>query len=155
MSVWDRPMRASEQDDQRPTAVPGEYEFTVAGIDGKEYPGKPGGMGRCAWLNVRLIVDGKDSRGKDLEVTVFENLFNDPKMEWRMLEFAKSVGIYHDDITAGEIMTRGEGMIGKAKFRVGEWNGKKRNEVDRFIVPPKAQPQQQEDIEIPDGELPF
>lgn len=152
MSVWDRPMKAAPQEDQKPVAVPGEYEFTVAGIEGKTYPGKPGGMGECAWLVARLIVDGKDERGRDLEVTVFENLFNDPKTEWKMLDFAKAVEIYHDGITAMEIMTRAEGMIGKAKFIADEWNGKKRNKVDRFIIPAPAPAQ---DIEIPDGELPF
>lgn len=136
MSIWDRPMTADEeQHDEFPVAVPGEYEFTVTGITGKEYPGKPGGMGRCAQLAVKMTVNGKNDKGRDIEVTVFENLFNDPKMEWKLLEFAKSVGIYHDGITAGEIMRNGNGQIGKASFVIDEYNGTKRNKVKRFIKP--------------------
>lgn len=140
MSVWDRPMTASEeQDSEFPVAVPGTYEFTVAGIQGKEYPGGAK-MGKCARLNVRMVVDGKDARGKDIEVNVYENLFNDPIAEWKLLEFAKCIGIYHDRITAGEIMDKGQGMIGTASFKVEEYNGKKRNAVVKFLKPAKPAP---------------
>ena len=152
MSVWDRPMTASEeQDNEYPVAVPGTYEFTVGGIQGKEYPGGPK-MGRCAWLNVRLIVDGKDAKGKDLEVNVYENLFNDPIAEWRLLEFAKSIGIYHAGITAGEILDRGQGQIGSASFKIDEYNGKKKNAVVKFLRPEKPAPKKKPSY---DEDLPF
>ena len=150
MNIWEKPMTAAQTPDDYPLAVPGTYEFTVTGITGKEYPGKPGGLGRCAWLNVRMAVDGKDATGRDIEVTVFENLFNDPKVEWKLCEFAKAIGIYHEGITALEILNKGEGQIGSAAFKIDEYNGTRRNVVAKYIRQ-ESKPSKKQDVE----DLPF
>lgn len=138
--VFSRPMTAKNREEAGgfPLSVPGTYEFTVNNVVPDVYPGGAK-MGRCAHLSVELSVDGKDEAGRDLEVKVFENLYNDPKAEWRMLDFAKSVGLYYDGITAGEIAKKSPRHIGKAEIIIEEYNGTKRNKVKRWI---EAEPEE-------------
>lgn len=131
---WDTPMTATAEDDAHgdfPVAVPGKYEFTVRGITRKQFEGSAK-TAPCPLLVLDLVVDGKDEKGKDLEVRVFENLFVNEKSKWKLLQFAKCVDIYHDGITPAEIMKQGVGRIGKADFIIDEYNGTKRNKVKRF-----------------------
>lgn len=133
---WQSNGQAEEVTD-RPVAVPGVYEYTVASVAGDIYAGGPK-MGRCAHLSVELVIDGKDAKGKDITPHCFENLYNDPKAVWKWDQFAKSIGIFYEGIPAGEIRDTAPRHIGKAEFIIEEYNGRKRNKVKRFIEAEKG-----------------
>lgn len=135
MMDWNTPITATPEDEQKtgdfPVAVPGKYEFTVRGIAGKQFPGSEK-TAACPMLTLDLVVDGKDERGRDLEVRVFENIMVNEKNRWKLVGFAKCVDIYHDGITPAEIMKQGVGRIGKADFGIREYNGSKYNNIKHF-----------------------
>lgn len=153
MGVWDKPLSGDTSGGEYPLLAPGEYEFTVKSAVGAEYKPKPGAkLGHCAQIKLTLIMEGKSTKGKEISANVFDNLFSDPTTEWKMTAFAKSTGIWHDAMTPWDVTQRAEGMTGRATIRIGEFNGNKRNEVVRYLY---DEPQEDEAIEITDGELPF
>lgn len=136
MSIWDTPIQAEAQQGDRdfPVLAPGVYEFEVTDATGKEYKAKPGGkIGNCAQISVRLRCESKEA-----DVNVFEELFSDPKMAWKMEAFCKCIGIYRKGITPGEVIKEAAGNIGKCELYVDEYNGKKRNKVRKWIEKPAA-----------------
>lgn len=128
-SIWDTPIKEEEsQEREYPVLEPGKYDFEVIDVQPKEYiPRATSKIGRCAQIDIRLRVEG------DQDVNVFEKLFSDPKTAWKMNQFAKSIGIYSDGMTPGDIIKRAKGCIGKAEFDLEEYNGKKRNTVKAYI----------------------
>lgn len=153
MNIWETPLRGDTG--EYPVLPAGVYEFTVKSAIGAEYKPRPGGkLGHCAQIKLTLIFEGKGTNGKEISVNVFENLFSDPSQEWKMSAFAKSTGIWHEDMTPADVMNRAQGMTGTAQLRIGEWNGRKRNEVERFIVPETA-PAAETEVEITNDDLPF
>lgn len=153
MSVWDKPLSGNTGD--FPILPPGVYEFTVEGAGRAEYKPKPGAKyGPCAMIKLTLVVEGKDSKGRERVVKVFDNLFSDPQAEWKMIGFAKSTGIWHEEMTPADVMQRATGMTGTVQLRVGEWQGRKRNEVERYIVP-ETDPDDETEIEVTNDDLPF
>ena len=148
MDIWTKPL--SGDTGEMPLCDPGEYEFTVKAAVGKEYKPKPGAkLGHCAQIDLTLIVDGK-RKGRDAECTVFDKLFSDPSMEWKMSAFAKCIGIWHDGLSPADVMGQAPSKIGKAVIGIEEYNGKRRNKVTRYIVP-----EAEDDAGLMDGELPF
>ncbi len=138
MGVWDKPLSGDTSGGEFPLLNPGEYEFTVKSAVGAEYRPKPGAkLGHCAQIKLTLVVEGKSTKGKEISVNVFDNLFSDPTTEWKMSAFAKSTGIWHDAMTPWDVTQRAEGMIGRAVLRIGEYNGNKRNEVVRYLYEDK------------------
>lgn len=158
MSIWDTPLTGDTSGGFR-ILPPGEYEFTVKSAIGAEHKPKPGGkIGHCAEIKLTLIVEGKDTKGRESSVLVFDNLYSDPKTQWKMNAFAKTTEMWHDGMTPWEL-TQSAGAIGRCRLIIGQDNkGRDRNEVDRYIVPetPVVNPPENiDDPEITDGELPF
>ena len=141
MNGWDAPL--SGDTGEFPLLPAGEYEYTVSDASGKEYTPRPGGRyGACKQIKLTLIVEGKDTKGKERSIKVFDNLFSDPQAEWRLNSFVKSAGIYTEGMTLGDVVRRAPGSVGRCTIRIHEYNGRKRNEVDRWIIPdPGEEPQ--------------
>lgn len=153
MNIWETPLNGGGGD--YPVLPAGIYEFTVKSAIGAEYKPKPGGkIGHCAQIKLTLIAEGIGTNGKEITVNVFENLYSDPNYEWKMTAFAKSTGIWHEEMTPADVMNRAQGMTGTALLKIGEWNGRKRNEVERFIVPETA-PAAETEVEVTNDDLPF
>lgn len=153
MNIWEKPLSGDGGD--YPVLPAGTYEFTVKNAIGAEYKPKPGGkIGHCAQIKLTLIAEGKGTNGKEISVHVFENLYSDPNYEWKMTAFAKSTGIWFADMTPADVMNRAPGMTGTVLLKIGEWQGRKRNEVERFIVPEPA-PEEETEIEVTNDDLPF
>jgi len=137
MSVWDTQMNSDDDKGMDFPVLPeGRYWYEVTKAVGKEYNPKPGGkIGKCAQIELTMRVEAPKGQ-KD--VTVFESLFSDPKMIWKMTQFAKSADIFHEGMTPGELIRKCEGAAGYADFVVEEYNGRKRNRVKNFVVSEKS-----------------
>lgn len=151
MSVWDTQMSGNDDKGKDFPVLPeGDYSFEVTGVTGKEYNPKPGAkMSKCAQIELKLRVESPDLKDKD--VTVFDSLFSDPKMIWKMTQFAKATGIFHEGMTPSELMRQAEGAIGWVHVYVDEYQGQKRNRVTRYIV---KDPVPEKPTSAPD-DLPF
>lgn len=133
-SIWDSalPNNNEEQNDY-PVSDPGEFQFQVVEAKGKEYlPSGSSKISRCAEIDVRLRVEGKIN-GQTHDVTVFDRLYADPKTVWKMTAFAKSIGVFKEGMTPGDLLKSIGDSIGNAEIGVREYNGSKQNEVKRYI----------------------
>lgn len=135
MSIWDKGLVDTQTNNEYPVSLPGTYQFEVMNSIAKEYNPKPGGkIEKCAQLNVRLRVEGLDENGKAIDVTVFDNLFSAESTSWKMVAFAKAIGIYHPGMTPKELHANCVGEIGTVDIKVGkDLKGFKRNEVVAYI----------------------
>lgn len=152
--IWTTPL-SGETDSGGFRILPaGEYEFTVKSAVGAEYnPGPNSKIGHCAQIKLTLIIEGKDTRGRESEVHVFDNLFSDPRTQWKMNAFAKATDIWREGMTPWDL-TMAAGAIGRCRLIIGQDNkGRDRNEVDRYIVPTVNVPPGIDEAD--DGELPF
>ena len=138
---WNTPVSDTQVDNDFPVLDPGTYEFEVVKVTPKEYIPKPTSkIGRCGQIDLQLRVNEN--------VYVFESLFTDPSTSWKIGQFAKSIGIYYQGITPGEVIKKCVGMIGEAELNVEEYNGRRRNRVRRYIE------KKEEPVVSPD-DLPF
>lgn len=145
MSIWDKGLVDTQTNNEYPVSLPGTYQFEVMNSIAKEYNPKPGGkIEKCAQLNIRLRVEGLDENGKAIDVTVFDNLFSAESTSWKMVAFAKAIGIYHPGMTPKELHDNCVGEIGTVDIKVGkDLKGFKRNEVVAYI------PKKVENEELP------
>lgn len=132
-SIWDVTLEdTNEATNDYPLLPDGTYEFQVEKVTGKEYTPKPGGkMGRCAEIDLQMRVDTADR-----EYKVFDRLYTDPSAIWKMTAFAKSIGEFKTGMTPSALLRAAEGAIGNFEVRTHEYNGKKSNEVKRYIAKP-------------------
>lgn len=141
MSIWDTPIKDDNKNTNSfPVAKPGEYEFEVEKIKGREYTPKPSSrIGKCAQIDLQLRVETPEG-----DVRVFDRLYSDPLTLWKMTAFAKSIGIFTDMMTPGDILQKAEGEIGKAYIKLIPANGQypEKNEVGRYIEKPAADPEE-------------
>lgn len=136
-NFWDQKLNDDGQDHDFPVADPGVYEFEVSKCEAKNYTPKPGSkIGACGMFHVTLRVEAKVD-GKDKDVNVFDNLYADPSTQWKIVQFAKCIGVWEPDMTLGTLAKRIEGGIGKVEIGLHEYNGKTSNEVKSYIVPDK------------------
>lgn len=132
-SIWDAAM-TGEVKNEFPVAEPGEYEFQVEKVTGKEYTPKPTSkIGRCAEIDLQLRVETPKG-----DVRVFDRLYADPTTIWKMTAFAKCIGVFTEGMTPGELLRKAEGGIGKAfvKLTPASGNYAERNEIGRYIEKP-------------------
>lgn len=142
-NMWDQGLPETQEQTEYKVLPSGTYVFEVVKATGKEYNPKPGSkMPKCPMIELRLRVEGKE-----YDATVFENLYGAPSTIWKATQFAKSISIYTNGMTFGQLLRRSEGCIGKAEVKVEEYNGRKRNRIDRFI--------EAEQVEISNDDLPF
>ncbi len=113
--------------DQEFSPLPaGDYEFVVADVELKIYDKQNTKIQYgCGEIVLKLAVKNTNNR------SVFEHLYTDPKMTWKIREFAKSVGMFHDGFTAGELQNC-KGKSGKMTLEIDNYNGKQRNRVKNF-----------------------
>lgn len=145
MSIWDKGLVDTQTNNEYPVSLPGTYQFEVMNSIAKEHNPKPGGkIEKCAQLNIRLRVEGLDENGKAIDVTVFDTLFSAESTSWKMVAFAKAIGIYHPGMTPKELHDSCVGEIGTVDIKVGkDLKGAKRNEVVKYI------PKKVENEELP------
>ena len=142
-SMWDQGLPETEEQREYKVLPAGTYVYEVVKATGKDYIPKQGSkMPKCPMIELRLRVEGSD-----YDATVFENIYGAPNTLWKATQFAKSIGVYADGMTFGQLLRKAEGCIGKADVKVEEYNGKQRNKIDRFL---EAQP-----LEISADDLPF
>lgn len=150
MSIWDTELVDDGQDHSYPVADPGVYQFEVVDFKANEYKPKPTSkIGECAEFQLRLRVEAKVD-GKDKDVNVFDRLYSDKSTIWKIVQFAKSVGIYTDGMTLKEFYKKAPGTIGTVEIGQRTYNGKLQNEVKSYVVPEK-----EETPVINDDDLPF
>lgn len=135
-NVFDSKLDAQESNEHGyKVAVPGPYEFQVESVSGKEFIPKAGNkIGRCAEIDLKLRIEGKDEKGNDIECYCWEKLYSDQSTAWKMTAFFKSVGVYDKELTVGEMMRKSQDGIGHAEF--GTFTNKKgnvQNEVKKYI----------------------
>jgi hypothetical protein len=139
--MWDAAL--PEAENREYVVLPaGDYIFEVTEATGKEYvPSTTSKIKRCAMIALKLRIEGPQ------DATCFENLYGDPSTLWKVTTFAKSIGVYHDGMTMGELLRKCQGAVGKASFIVHEYNGKKSNRVREFIAQSKpAEPDLSEEL---------
>lgn len=135
-SIWDVKLN-NDTKNEYPVAKPGEYEFEVENVTGKEYtPSATSKIGKCAEIDLRLRVETPEG-----DVRVFDRLYSDPTTVWKMTAFAKSIGIFQEGMTPGDVLRKAHGQIGKAFIKVTPANERysERNEVGRYIEKPKKE----------------
>ncbi len=146
-SIWDVTLedtQATEND--YPVLPDGVYEFQVEKVTGKEYVPKPGGkMGRCAEIDIQMRVDTKER-----EYRVFDRLYSDPTAVWKMTAFAKSIGVFKTGMTPSALLKSADSAIGNFEVKTKVYNGKKQNEVKRYIFKEPVP-----EIKVSDEDLPF
>ena len=154
MNVWTKPLSGETSEGGGYSLMPpGEHEFTVEASTGHEYkPGPDSKIGHCAQIKLTLIIEGTDTKGKSARVKVFDNLFSDPKTEWKMTGFAKAIGSWREGITPWDL-TQSAGAIGRAVLGIEkDRNGIDRNKVIRYLEP---EPDPDQEPDLSPGELPF
>lgn len=138
-SIWDEEVFDDGEDHTFPVADPGTYSFEVVDLKASEYiPGPNSKIGRCASFNLRLRVEAKVD-GKDKEVNVFDRLYSDHSTSWKIKQFAKCVGIWHDKMTLREFLKKAPGTTGTAEIGQRTYNGKLQNQVNNYIDPDEAE----------------
>ena len=151
-SIWDVSFNNTEEVTyEYRVAEPGTYEFRVDKFDAMDHQAVPGGkIGHCVEFDMQLLIKAPID-GEEHEVRVFDRLYSDPKTKWKIAQFAKCVGIYHDGIDLQEIYHKALGTKGTAKIGIHEYQGQKSNDVKAYIVSEdkKQQP------EIDPNDLPF
>lgn len=149
-NIWDTKLVDDGEDHSYPVADPGTYSFEVEDFKASEYKPKPTSkIGPCAEFNLTLRVEGKVN-GENKDVKVFDRLYSDPATAWKITQFAKCVGIFHDGMTLREFYKKAPGTIGKVKIGQRTYNDKLQNEVKEYIVP-----DDKADLNISDDDLPF
>ena len=131
MSIWDEPIKDNGQENEYPVLPAGTYSFEVRDASGEEYTPTATSKikTRCAQINIKLRCEGEQ------DVTVFDRLYSAENTAWKITQFAKCIGIYHEGMTPKEVIDKSIGEIGKCKLEVHEYNGKKSNRVKEYIVP--------------------
>ena len=110
----------------------GEYEFEVVGFERGSFPGN---NNMCACNKAKLTLKIKTEQG---DVTISDDLILHRKMEWRLSQFFRSIGLKKK----GEKITMNwnavTGAKGKARIKVESYkdksgNDKKVNGIDRYL----------------------
>lgn len=126
--------------------APGTYEFQIEGVTIQPYSGsdkiKP-----CDKLHIQMRIDLANGRTRK----VWDDIFLDETHNYSMnklVMLVESTQIRMPDAsTAKQIADKLVSGIGKAEITIREWNGKKSNQVVRYIKP--------EAPELTEEELPF
>lgn len=112
----------------------GEYPFTIAKVEFKNYQPKPGkttGITKpCKQITLGLVVDGGD-KGK---AWVDENLYFYPTCMFRVLSVFKSVGLISDGYKGSLPWDQLKGAEGRAKFDVETYHSTKYSEDRERMV---------------------
>lgn len=131
--IWDTPLEDKPMEGDYPVLEAGTYNFEVIDAEAKEYtPSATSKIGRCAEVTLKLRVEGKID-GKDKDVTVFDRLYSDPKTQWKIVSFAKCIGIWKDGMNIRDIINKCATEIGQCELGINEYNGKKSNRVQKYI----------------------
>ena len=128
MSNLKIPSRSESEDETFAPLPPGTYDFRIREATEDARP-------KGTLLKLRLAVMSPDQEHSRV---VFDNLV-DWGFKHRLLHFFECIGL--DDVLDGEQPFRVDdlaGRYGKCKLRIGEWNGRKRNEVVDYVSPGSA-----------------
>ena len=128
MVIDDAEVKDSESKTDFVILPKGEYSFTVAKVEFKNYQPKPGkttGITKpCKQIVLGLVVDGGDKGN----AWVDENLYFYPTCMFRVLSVFKSIGLISDGYKGSLPWDQLKGSEGRAKFEVEQYFSKKYNE---------------------------
>ena len=126
--------------------APGTYEFQIENVTIEQYKGsdkiKP-----CDKLHIQMRIDLSDGRTRK----VWDDIFLDETHTYSMNKLTMLVDstqvLMPESAGPKQIADKLVSGIGKAEITIREWNGKKSNQVVRYIKP--------EAPELTEEELPF
>ena len=108
---------------------PGEYAFTVKGFERGYFNGNEKSKA-CKMAKMTLEVQTEDGKA-----SVKDSFFLKKSAKWRIDDFFRCIGVAKLGQTYQPNWTESIGMTGRAKIKNREYNGKKYNEVDRYVYP--------------------
>jgi hypothetical protein len=143
------------------TLPKGEYPYTIAKVEFKNYQPKPGkttGITKpCKQIVIGLVVNGGDKGN----AWVDENLYFYPTCMFRILSVFKSVGLISDGYKGSLPWDQLKGSNGRAKFEVEKYHSTKYGEerekmiAKSFIKATAAAPKNEANDEWSDEDMPF
>lgn len=137
-----------------PVSDPGDYDFELEKLDAKQHTTKAGED--CIQFSLQLRVEGKVN-GQPKDVRVFDHLFTSDGAFYRIIQYAKAVGIFDEKkkaIDPYDFYKKAPGTVGRVRIKIGEYNGNKRNEVVSYLIPKKEEAADSTP-DISDDDLPF
>ena len=122
---------------------PGEYAFRVVSMERERYAGGDK-MGPCPVARIEIELTDAPRPAH-----IFERLYLNKKVMWKIVSFFTSIGLHEkgDEAPFKPDWTRVAGRTGRVSVGVREYNGKRYNEVKRWIpaeggpAPAQAAPQ--------------
>ena len=106
---WDDSIENDSQ--QYPVVPEGDYNFTVTGFERGRFPGSAK-LEACNKASLTLEVETKDG-----PVTVFTDLILNRKLEWKLSEFFRSIGMKKKGERVVMDWSKVQGAHGRAHFK--------------------------------------
>ena len=109
--------------------APGEYDFTVRDVAFSTYEGSSK-IPSCPMVEARLSVVTDEG-----ETEIIDRFYYCRKMRYKLSSFARTLGLAR---VGDKITIEWKKLItnqGRARISLREYNGKKYNQIDRYIVP--------------------
>lgn len=132
---WDSTISNQEEDRGFEPLPEGDYEFSIHSITKKQFNGSAK-MPACPQASVEIYVfEPKTGR----EIPIYSNLFLCSSQEWKLAQFFKCIGVMEPDAKGLKMRWDIEGEIGICHIGPREYNGKKYNEVKKWLVPAKKE----------------
>lgn len=129
----------------------GTYEFEIENVTLQAFKGsdkiKP-----CTQLHIQLRTDLKNGSSRKVWDDIKLDSTHNFSMN-RLNKLVQSTGVrMNDDDGEKEIASKLIGQLCTAELEIHEWNGKKSNRVNKYIVPEKPQ---MPEVAIDSDDLPF
>lgn len=121
------------------TLDPGDYDFEIINFERGNYDGSDN-IPPCKMAIVTFrVTDGKESN------TIMERYYLCSKVEWKLSELFKSVGLKKSGEKVKMQWSKLVGSKGRCKVKIDEYSGKKYNHIDKLYAPGSAKAKESED----------
>lgn len=121
------------------TLDPGDYDFEIINFERGNYDGSDN-IPPCKMAIVTFrVTDGKENN------TIMERYYLCSKVEWKLSELFKSVGLKKSGEKVKMQWSKLVGSKGRCKVKIDEYNGKKYNHIDKLYAPGSAKAKESED----------
>ncbi|MDR0885429.1 MAG: DUF669 domain-containing protein [Clostridiales Family XIII bacterium] len=118
------------KDDDFILLAPGDYDFTVVGVERQRYEGnqtKADGLPPCPMAKVQLRIDAPQGHAN-----IFNNIFLHSRTEGMISAFFASIGLKKKGEPLKMNWPAVPGSTGRAKIDIRKYNGNDYNEVKKF-----------------------